>query len=151
VGPGPRVRDWAVGFDGGEEAHYRRRWRAPHAAVCFLRTRRPMPKEYDSWGWAPVSEARPLLSADMKRRTTAGGGVLLTRRFAFSAHGGRRPRSMTRGPGPRVRGWAAAFGGDEEAHYRRLGHPGARRVRFLVASRASVGESFFKKGLPRAW
>jgi hypothetical protein len=23
------------------------------------------------------------------------------------------------GPGPRVRGWAAAFGGDEEAHYHR--------------------------------
>jgi hypothetical protein len=28
VGLGPRVRDWAVGFGGGEEAHYRRRWRA---------------------------------------------------------------------------------------------------------------------------
>jgi hypothetical protein len=22
VGPGPRARDWAVGFGGGEEAHY---------------------------------------------------------------------------------------------------------------------------------
>jgi hypothetical protein len=52
VDPGPRVRDWAVGFSGGEEAHYRRRWRAPHTAV------------------------------------------------AFSTHGGQRPKSMTRGPGP---------------------------------------------------
>jgi hypothetical protein len=64
VGPGPRVRDWAVGFAGGEEAHYRGRWRTPHAA---------------DWSAA---------SAGVKRRTTAGGGVLLTRRFAFFAHGG---------------------------------------------------------------
>jgi hypothetical protein len=89
--------------------HYRRRWRAPHAAVRLLHTRRSTPKEYDSLAWAPVPEAAPLLSAEMKRRTTAGGGVLL-RRFAFSAHGGRRPRSMTRGPGPLRQ---------------RLGHPGA--------------------------
>jgi hypothetical protein len=73
VGLGPRVRDWAVGFAVGEEAHYRRRWhtphaadwstafggsekthhrrrwRAPHAAVRLLRTRRPTPKEHYSW------------------------------------------------------------------------------------------------------
>jgi hypothetical protein len=163
VGLGPRVRDWAVGFDGGEEAHYRRRWRAPYAAIRHLRTRRPTPEEYDSWARAPVSETGSLLSAEVKRRITAGGGVLLSRRFAFSAHGGRRPKSMTRGPrspcqrlgrcfrrrrrgalpqavacssrggspsprmeadarrvrlmgpGPRARGWATAFGGDEEA------------------------------------
>jgi hypothetical protein len=113
MGPGPRVRDWAIGFGGGEEAHYhrrwrtphtadwsaafgggeemhhRRQWRAPHAAVRLLRSRRPTPKEHDSWAWAPVPEAGPLLvSAEVKRRTTAGSGVLLTRRFAFSAHGG---------------------------------------------------------------
>ena len=88
MGPGPCVRDWVVGFDGGEEAHYRRQWRAPHAAVRLLCTRRPTPKEYDSWARAPVSETGPLPSAEVKRRTTAGGGVLLTRRFAFSAHGG---------------------------------------------------------------
>jgi hypothetical protein len=80
--------------------HHRRRWRAPHAAVRLLRTWRSTPKEHDSWAWAPVPEAGPLLSAEVKRRTTAGGGVLLTRRFAFSAHGRQRPRSMTRGPGP---------------------------------------------------
>jgi hypothetical protein len=91
VGPGPHVKDWAVGFGGGEEAG-------------------------------------PLLSAETKRRTTVDGSVLLTRRFTLSAHGGRRPRSMTRGPGTpcqrlghcirqRRRGWAAAFGGDEEAYY----------------------------------
>jgi hypothetical protein len=101
VGPGPRVRDWAVGFGEGEEARYRRRWRAPHAAVRLLRTRRPTPKEYDSRARAPAPEAGPLLvSAEVKRRATAGGGVLLTRRFAFSAHEGRRPRSMTRGARP---------------------------------------------------
>jgi hypothetical protein len=88
VGPGPRVRDWAVGFGGGEKAHCRRQWRAPHVAVRLLRTWRPTPKEYDSWAWAPVPEASPLLSAEMKRCTTTGGGMLLTRRFAFSAHGG---------------------------------------------------------------
>jgi hypothetical protein len=68
VGPGPRVRDWAVGFDGGEEAHYRRRWRALHAAVRLLRIRRPTPEEYDSWAKALVPEAGPLLSAETKRR-----------------------------------------------------------------------------------
>jgi hypothetical protein len=51
-------------------------------------------------GPGPVLEVGSLLLAEMKRRITSGGGVLLMRRFAFSAHGGRRPRSMTRGPGP---------------------------------------------------
>jgi hypothetical protein len=99
MGPGPRARDWAVGFGGGEEAYYRRRWRAPHTVVRLLHTRRPTPEEYDSWARAPMSEVGPLLSAEVKRHTTADGGVLLTQRFAFSAHGGRRLRSMTRGPG----------------------------------------------------
>jgi hypothetical protein len=133
VGPGPRVRDWAVGFGRGEEAHYRRRWRAPYAAVCLLRTRRPTPKEYDSWARAPVSGAGPLFLAEMERRTTTDGGVLLTRRFAFSAHGGRRPRSMTHGPGPRSRGWVTSA---------RVGRDLLRRFEALV------GESFFKKGIP---
>jgi hypothetical protein len=96
VGPGPCVRHWAVGFGGGEEARYHGRRLAPHAAVRLLRTRRPTPKEYDSWAQAPASEVGPLLSAEMKRR----GGSLLAWRFAFFAHGDRRPRSMTRGPGP---------------------------------------------------
>jgi hypothetical protein len=100
VGLGPRARDWVVGFGRGKEAHYRRWWRAPHVAVRLLRTRSPMPKEYGSWARAPVSRIGPLLLAEVKRRTTAGGGVLLTRRFAFSAHGGRRPKSMTHGPRP---------------------------------------------------
>jgi hypothetical protein len=72
VGPGPRARDWAVGFSGGEEAHSCRRWRAPLAAVRLLRTRRPTPEEYDSWARVPVSETGPLLSAEVKRRVTAG-------------------------------------------------------------------------------
>jgi hypothetical protein len=84
-------------------------------------------------GWAAAFggeiDAGPLLSAETKRCTTADGSMLLTRRFTLSAHGGRRPRSMTRGPRPpcqrlgryirrRQRGWAA-FGGDEEVHYHR--------------------------------
>jgi hypothetical protein len=32
MGPGPRARGWSAAFGGGDEAHYRRRWRAPHAA-----------------------------------------------------------------------------------------------------------------------
>jgi hypothetical protein len=134
VGPSPRVRDWAVGFGGGEETHYRRRWRAPHAAVRLLRTRRPTPEEYDSWARAPVSETGPLLSVEGKRRTTAGGGVLLTRRFAFSAHGGRCPRSMTRGPGPLCQ---------------RLGHLGAHRARSSAVLRGiSWGNLSLKRDSP---
>jgi hypothetical protein len=77
MGPGSRFRDWVVGLDGGEEAHYRRRWRTPHAAdwsaafgrgeethhcgrwhaphvvVRLLRTQRPTPKVYDSWPEPP--------------------------------------------------------------------------------------------------
>jgi hypothetical protein len=84
VGPGPRARGWAAAFDGDEETHYRRRWRAPHAVVRLLRTRRQTPKEYDSWAQAPVSEAGSLLSAEMKRRITTGGGVCWVRSSAVS-------------------------------------------------------------------
>jgi hypothetical protein len=87
VGPGPRARGWGVAFGGDEGAHYRGRWRAPHAAVCLHRTRGPTPKEHDSWARTPAPEAGLLVSAEVKRRTTAGGGVLLTQRFAFIAHG----------------------------------------------------------------
>jgi hypothetical protein len=60
--------------------------------------------EDDSWARAPVPDTGLLISAEAKRRTAADGGVLLTRRFAFSAHGDRHPRSMTHGPGlPRQR------------------------------------------------
>jgi hypothetical protein len=69
VGLGPRVRDWAVGFGGDEEA---RRF-APRVVVRLLHTRRPTPKENDSWAQAPVSEVGPLPSAGMKRH----GGSLL--------------------------------------------------------------------------
>jgi hypothetical protein len=57
VGLGPRVRDWSAAFGKDKEAQYRRRWRALHAAVRLLRTRRPTPKEHDSWARAPVPEA----------------------------------------------------------------------------------------------
>jgi hypothetical protein len=67
VGSGPRVSDSAIGFGGGEEAHYRGRRLAPLVAVRLLRTRRPKPKEYDSWARAPVSEAGPLLLVEIKR------------------------------------------------------------------------------------
>jgi hypothetical protein len=37
-GPGPRAKDWAVGFGGDEEAHRRGRRHAPHTMVRLLRT-----------------------------------------------------------------------------------------------------------------
>jgi hypothetical protein len=83
VGSGPRVRHWVVGFNGGEEAHYHGRRLAPHVAVRLLHTRRPTPKEYDLWAQAPVLEASPLLSTEMKRR----GGSLFAWWFAFFALG----------------------------------------------------------------
>jgi hypothetical protein len=89
-----------------------------------------MPKEYDSWARAPVSEAGPLLSAEIKRHD----GSLLAWRLAFFAHGGRCPRSMTRGP---------------RSPCQRLGRLGARRARFSVASRGMSGGVFLKKGFPR--
>jgi hypothetical protein len=92
VGPGPRVRGWAAAFGGDEEA----RRCAPRVAVRLLRIRRPMPQKHDSWTRAPMSEAGPLLSAEMKRHDSA----LLAWRFAFFAPGDRCPRSMTRGLGP---------------------------------------------------
>jgi hypothetical protein len=57
VGLGPHARGWPAAFGRGEEAHYRRLWRAPHAVVHLLRTWRPTPKEYNSWARAPVLEA----------------------------------------------------------------------------------------------
>jgi hypothetical protein len=51
VGSGPCARDWAVGFGGGEEAHYRRRRRILHASVRLLRASGHL---YDMLGWAPV-------------------------------------------------------------------------------------------------
>jgi hypothetical protein len=63
VGLGPRARYWAIGFSEDGEAHYRGRRLAPHVAVHLLRTRRPTPKEFDSWARAPESEAGLLLSA----------------------------------------------------------------------------------------
>ena len=130
MGPDPRVRYWAVVFGRGEEARYRGRRLAPHTAVRLFRTQSLTPKEYDLWARAPVLEAGPLLSAEMKRH----GGSLLAWRFAFFAHGDRRPRSMTRGPGPSFQG---------------LDRLGARRVRYSAASRGVSGGVFLKKGFPR--
>jgi hypothetical protein len=39
-----------------------------------------MPKEGDSWARAPMSEPGLLVSAGVKRRTTAGGSMLFMRR-----------------------------------------------------------------------
>jgi hypothetical protein len=60
-------------------------------------------------GLGPVPETGTLVSVEVKRRTTAGGGLLLMRRFAFFALGDRRPRSMTRGPGPPCQGLVCCF------------------------------------------
>jgi hypothetical protein len=106
--------------------------------------------EDDSWAWAPRPETDPLLSVEMKRRTTACGSMLFTRRTVplpsaetkrriyrerwrvphavnwstFSAHGGWRPKSMTCGPGPPCQ---------------RLGRLGVRRARSSAALRGVSG------------
>jgi hypothetical protein len=54
----------------------------------------------DSWAQALVSETGLSVSVGAKRHTTAGGGTLFTRRFAFSAHRNRCAKYMTCGPGP---------------------------------------------------
>jgi hypothetical protein len=70
------------------------------AAIRLLCTQEPAPKEDDSWARAPATETGLLVSVEVKRHTTIAGGMLLMRWFAFSAHGGQCPRSMTHGPGP---------------------------------------------------
>jgi hypothetical protein len=45
MGPGPRVRDWAIVFGGDEEAHYR--GGGSLVAVRLLRTWRPAHQLYD--------------------------------------------------------------------------------------------------------
>jgi hypothetical protein len=77
VGLGPRVRDWAVGFNGGEEVHYYRLWRALRAAVRLLCTQEPARQVHDMWAWAPMPKAGPLVAAKVKRHTAADGGCFL--------------------------------------------------------------------------
>jgi hypothetical protein len=125
MGPGPRVRGWSAAFGKNGEA----RRLAPHAAVRLLRTRRPTPKEYDLWARAPVPGAGPLLLVEMRRR----GSSLLVWWFAFFAHGDRRPRSMTRGPGPQCQ---------------RLGLLDAHRARSTAVSWGVNGTVLLKKGFP---
>jgi hypothetical protein len=80
-------------------------------------------------GPGPVSETRPLLPMEMERRTTAGGGLLIAWRFAFSVLGDSHTSCMTCGPGPPCQ---------------RLGRFGARRARW-----ARAGESPLKRDSPR--
>jgi hypothetical protein len=68
-------------------------------AVRLLCTQELAPTEGDPWARTLAIKLGLLVSAEMKGHTTAGG-VLLTRRFAFSSHVGRRPRGMTPGPEP---------------------------------------------------
>jgi hypothetical protein len=82
-------------------------------------------------GSGPVSEAGPLLSAVMKRRTTTSGGSLLARLFAFSALGDPHTSCMTRGPGPPCQ---------------RLDCFGVRRARFPAASQGTSKGDFLEKG-----
>jgi hypothetical protein len=101
VGPGPRVRDWAVVLGGDEEAHYCGRQFAPRVAVRLLRTRRPAHLPYDCGPEPPCQRLGSLFLAEMKRHVTAGDGSLFGRawRFAFPAPGVQRSICMTCGPG----------------------------------------------------
>jgi hypothetical protein len=86
--------------------------------------------------WAPMPEAGPLFSVEMKRRTTTGGGSPLVWRFASFALGDQRTSCMTCGTGPPCHrlGTLVCIGGDFPWRF------GAR-----------AGESAFKKGfIPRA-
>jgi hypothetical protein len=94
-------------------------------------TQKLISEEYDSWAWVPMLETGPLFSAEMERRTTTGGGLLFAWRFAFPALGDPHTSCMTCGPGP-------------PCH--RLGCLGARRARFLAASRGVSGGVFLGKG-----
>jgi hypothetical protein len=80
VGPGPRVRDWAVASGGDGEAHYRGRWFASRVAVRYLSTRRPAHQLYDLWPRAPVSEAGLLWCAPGEMG--ASGRVFLEKGFS---------------------------------------------------------------------
>jgi hypothetical protein len=70
------------------------------AVVRLLCTQEPAPKEDDSWARALVPGTGLLVLAEVKRRTTVGGGTLFTCRFAFSAHRNRCARCITCGAGP---------------------------------------------------
>jgi hypothetical protein len=72
MGPDPRAKDWAVGFSGGEEAHYRTQWCALHASVRLPRTQKLAHQVHDMWAWAPMPGVGPLVAAKMRGRTTAG-------------------------------------------------------------------------------
>jgi hypothetical protein len=49
MGPGPCARGWAVGFGGGDEAHYRRQRCALHVSVHLLRAQKPARQVHDMW------------------------------------------------------------------------------------------------------
>jgi hypothetical protein len=83
VGPGPRVRDWAVAFDGDGEAHYRGRRFTSCVAVRLLSTRSPAHQLYDLWPRAPVLEAGLLWCAPGEMG--ASGRVFLEKGFTSRA------------------------------------------------------------------
>ena len=83
-----------------------------------------------------MSDTGPLFSAEMKRRTSTGGGSLLVWRFAFLALGDSHTSCMTCGLEPPCQ---------------RLGCFGAHRARFSAASRGASRRVFLEKGFtPRA-
>jgi hypothetical protein len=101
------------------------------AAVALSAPRNRRPRSMTRGPGPPVSETGPLFSAEMKRRTTAGGSSLPVWRFAFSALRDPHTSCMTCGPGP-------------PCH--RLGCFGARRARFFAASWGASGRVFLEKG-----
>jgi hypothetical protein len=72
MGPGPRARDWAIDFGGGEEAHYRRQWCALHTSVCLLRTQKPARQVHDMWAWAPCQGLDCWFAAKTRGRIYCG-------------------------------------------------------------------------------
>jgi hypothetical protein len=72
VGLGPRARDWAIGFGGGEEPHYRRQWCASSRVGSPAPHTEPTHQVHDMWAWAPMPEVGRLVAAKTRGRPTAG-------------------------------------------------------------------------------
>jgi hypothetical protein len=103
------------------------------AAVHSFYTQETMPKEYDSWAQAPRVRDWAVFSAEMKRRTTAGGGSLLAWRFTFFALGDPHTSRMTCGPRPLChrRGCFGARAGESSL---KRDSPRMQQLRFRILS-----------------
>jgi hypothetical protein len=125
VCPGPRARDWAISFGGGEEAHYRRQWCALHVSVRLLHTQKPARQVHDMWAWAPCQGLDRWLRRRRGGALPRGGSTLLVRWFTFLTvcrgedEGGALPRGGSTLFVRRFAFLTVGRGEDEGVHYRK--------------------------------